>query len=73
MPTLNPRVNITFDPETVDILVYFAEKQHKSISGLTKELVLEALERREDMDLSAIAKIRDVPNAKKMTHKNAWK
>ena len=73
MPTQNPRVNITFDPETAGLLAHFAEQEHKSISGLAKELVLEALERREDMELSALAKIRDIAGAKIVKHKDVWK
>ena len=44
-----------------------------SVSSLTKELILEALERREDMALSAIAELRDKPKVKKVKHDDAWK
>ena len=58
MPTKNPRINITFEETTVGLLAHLAKQEHKSVSSLAKELVLEALERREDMVLSAIAKSR---------------
>jgi hypothetical protein len=73
MPTKNPRINITLEESIAGILVKLAAHEHKSISSLAKELVLEALERREDMTLSAIAEIRDVPKAKRVKHKDAWK
>jgi hypothetical protein len=61
MPTKNPRVNITFDPSMMNI-----------VTSLAKELILEALERREDMNLSALAKVRDVKKAKRVKHDDAW-
>jgi hypothetical protein len=73
MPTKNPRINITLEESTAGLLASLAEHEHKSISSLTKELVLEALERREDMALSALAELRDKPKAKKVKHDDAWK
>lgn len=73
MPTKNPRINITFEESTAGLLSYLANQEHKSVSGLAKELIMEALDRREDMVLSAMAEIRDHPDIKKMTHKDAWK
>jgi len=73
MPTQNPRVNITFEPATAALLSSLAKHEHKSLSSLTKELVLEALERREDRILSAIAKARDVKGVKTIKHEDAWK
>jgi hypothetical protein len=73
MPTTNPRVNITFDPATVAILLSLAKQEHLSLSSLTKELVLEALDRREDRVLSAIAETRDHKTIKTISHDDAWK
>jgi hypothetical protein len=61
------------EESTAGLLASLAEHEHKSISSLAKELVLEALERREDMTLSAIAEIRDTINAKRVKHDDAWK
>lgn len=72
MPTKNPRINITLEESTAGLLESLAEHEHKSISSLAKELLLEALERREDMTLSAIAEIRDIQNAKRIKHSDAW-
>jgi hypothetical protein len=73
MPTKNPRVNITFEETTACLLAQLANQEHKSVSSLAKELILEALERREDMVLSAIAEIRDRERAKKVKHDDVWK
>ncbi|MCK4265212.1 hypothetical protein KAW80_02540 [Candidatus Babeliales bacterium] len=73
MPTKNPRVNITFEEATAAMLSSLAKQEQKSLSSLAKELILEALERREDMVLSSIAKTRDSGKGKKIKHKDVWK
>lgn len=73
MPTKNPRINITLEESTAEFLLNLANHEHKSVSSLAKELVLEALERREDVSLSAIADIRDTTKAKRIKHTDAWK
>lgn len=73
MPTKNPRVNVTFEEATAEFLTELAKQEDKSVSSLVKELIIEALERREDLALSAIAEIRDVQHTKKIGHKDAWK
>ena len=73
MPTHNPRINITFDERVVSILTSMAKHEHKSLAGLTKELVLEALERREDLILTTLAESRDKKNVKLIKHDDAWK
>ena len=45
----------------------------KIVSDLVKELILEALSRREDMVLSAIAENRDTQDAKRVSHEDVWK
>lgn len=73
MPTDNPRINITLEEPTARLIFGLAKQEHKSVSGLAKELILEALERREDMVLSAIAEARDKKGARKVKHVDAWK
>lgn len=73
MPTKHPRINITLEETTVGLLANLAKQEHISISSLAKELLLEALERREDISLSAIAKLRDIPKTKRIKHDDAWK
>lgn len=73
MPTKNPRINITFEEATAFLLAQLAEENNKSISSMAKELILEALDKREDMALSSIAELRDIKSAKKVKHQDAWK
>jgi hypothetical protein len=73
MPTHNPRINITFEEATALLLSQLAKKNHKSVASMAKELILEALERREDMVFSAIAESRDIKSTKRVRHEDAWK
>lgn len=72
MPTSNPRINVTFEPALAALLASLARQENKSVSALAKELVIEALERREDMALSAIANLRDKAQQKLVSHDEAW-
>lgn len=72
MPTKNPRVNITLEESEVGLLSDLAKKEGKSVSRLAKELILESLERREDIVFSKIAESRDIKNTKKVLHEDAW-
>lgn len=75
MPTHNPRLNVTFQPETAALLTRLARREKKSVASLTKELVLDALERREDISLSLLAERREKEQAGKKTvsHADAWR
>ncbi len=73
MPTKNPRINITFEELTAKMLADLAQKERKSISSLAKELIIEALERREDVVLSRLAEVRDTINTKRLSHDEVWK
>lgn len=72
MPTKHPRINITFEESILGLLTDLAQQEHKSVSGFAKELILEALEKREDMSLSALAEIRDHAASKRVKHDDAW-
>lgn len=77
MPTKKPRFNITFDPDEINVLTMLAKKQHKSIAGMAKELILESLERHEDRALSSLADERleeaEKASQKMISHEKAWK
>lgn len=73
MPAKNPRIHVTLEESVAGLLIQLADQEHKSVSSLAKELVLEALERREDQALSAIAQARDLPKTKRIKHDNVWK
>lgn len=73
MPTKNPRINITMDPDTTQILSDIANQEKKSLSAVAQELIIESLERREDRAFSKIAESRDTDKAKRVSHEKAWK
>jgi hypothetical protein len=73
MPATNPRINITLESETLKLLARISAEENKSLSSLSKELITEALELREDAALYTIAEKRDTKKAKRITHENAWK
>jgi uncharacterized protein DUF6290 len=73
MPTKNPRLNVTFDPTLASLITSLAKSENKSVSSMTKELILEALDRREDMALSAIAEARENEPLSTTSHENIWK
>ena len=72
MATKKPRFNVTMEPHEEKDLVSLAKKEHKSISALIRELVLESLERREDMALSALADQRLKESEETVSHKDVW-
>ncbi len=73
MVTKNPRVNVTFEEQTLGMLGSMAKADRKSVSGLVKELTLEALERREDYLLSRLAERRDKSILHTVSHDDVWK
>jgi hypothetical protein len=73
MPSKKPRINFTLEPAIATVLFQLAEQEDTSVSNLVMELVMEALEKREDMSLSVLAKIRDIPQRKTIKHSDAWK
>jgi hypothetical protein len=74
MPTTNPRLNLTFLPETAALLARLAKSEKKSVASLTKDLVLDSLKRREDASLSLLAEQREREQKGKKTysHAKAW-
>jgi predicted xylose isomerase-like sugar epimerase len=73
MPTDKLEVIVTFEETIADILATLAKKEKIPVSRLARELILEALELREDIALSAIADARDIENVKTVSHEDAWK
>lgn len=66
--TKHSRINLTFEVPTANLLAQLAHQEHKSISGFAKELMLDALERREDVNLSTLAESQDQAVCKKIKH-----
>ncbi|MBY0281687.1 MAG: hypothetical protein K2W94_05965 [Alphaproteobacteria bacterium] len=73
MAAKNPRINVTFEETTAGLLSHFAHQEHKPVASLVRELVLEALEMREDFYLSKLAEKLDNNSVKTYDHEDAWK
>ena len=73
MPTKNPRINVTFEERVAGLLTALAKQENKSVACLIRELTLEALELREDLQLSALGSRLDNKNSKTYDHDDAWK
>ena len=55
MPTTLPRVNVTFDSKTHQVLSLLARGKHESLGGLIAEMVQAQLELMEDLALADLA------------------
>jgi hypothetical protein len=69
----NQRINITLEEPIAGCIFNLAKQENKSKSLVANDLILEALEYREDLSLSNLAKVRDIQKAKRISHKDAWK
>ena len=72
MSIKNLIINLTVNSAEASMLNKLAKKQKKSVSGLVYELVMEALDKREDFALSAIAESRDTQKAKRVSHEEIY-
>ena len=72
MSTAHPRINIVTTKEIYHSISAIAEAGDTSLSATANDLIMEALERREDKFFSNIANKRDVENKKTISHKKIW-
>lgn len=71
MPTENKRVNVTLNKEIDSILTKLAKKDpNHSVSNVVKQLILEALEMREDKYLCKLAESRE--GQSRLSHEEFW-
>lgn len=73
MSVKTTEISIPLETPTIDLLVNLAKQEHKSLEIFAKELILDALELREDLSLSAIAELRDQEGVKQVSHDDAWR
>lgn len=75
MPTKNPRLNIVLEPDLYNLVSKIAHKKGLSLSLLARDLLIEALEIREDMYWQDIAGKREktFSSKKALTHNKTWK
>ena len=72
MPTISPRINIVTNTELYNSIRHIAKAEDISLSAVAKELIMEALDKREDRFLSDISNTRDNEGAKTISHKKIW-
>ncbi len=75
MPTKNPRVNVVLEERIYRIIRELAEKDGLSLSMVSRELIREALELREDAALAGFAESRakTLKEADLIDHDETWK
>lgn len=72
MPTKNPRLNVVLTKAVLQMLSEIARNEDKSLSIVAQELIIEALDRHEDMLLSGLAMKREREYRKTIAHDKAW-
>lgn len=73
MPTKNPRLNVVLTRAVHQMLSEIAENEDKSLSIVAQELIVEALDRHEDILLSGLAMKRELEYKGTVDHGKAWK
>jgi len=73
MTVKNPRVNVTLTEDILELLNIKAKAEGRSVSSVTKDLIIDALEREEDLYFSAKADAIDLENTKLYTHEEVWR
>jgi len=75
MPAKNPRLNIVIEEPIYRVIHDLSETRGISMSTLTRDLIREALELREDAALASFAEERErsLKKSKMLSHKQVWK
>jgi hypothetical protein len=74
MPARNPRVNVVLEKPLYEAVGHLAKEEGVSLSTAVRDLVKEAIEIREDIDLARFAETRErTPRrSRALSHKNVW-
>ncbi|MDR1208201.1 MAG: hypothetical protein LBJ89_02520 [Holosporales bacterium] len=72
MPTKLQRINLSIEKDIIEDLELLASITQKTITGLAKELIIDALDRREDLYLSKLANEMDKEGTKTLSHEEFW-
>jgi hypothetical protein len=74
MPTKNARVNVVMEEPLHAVVSGLAKREGISMSMVVRDLVKEALELREDIELVRIAEEREksLSHTRKLSHKEVW-
>ncbi|MCP2501150.1 MAG: DUF6290 family protein [Deltaproteobacteria bacterium] len=74
MPARNPRVNVVLEKPLYEAVDHLAKKEGVSLSTAVRDLVKEAIEIREDVDLARFAETREktLRRSRSLSHKDVW-
>ena len=72
MTAKSQRINVSLDPEDLEIIHFLSQKQKLSMSSLIKKMVHEWLEEYEDMKLIRRIEKREKENNKLISHEEYW-
>lgn len=74
MPARNPRVNVVLEKPLYEAVDHLAKEEGVSLSTVVRDLVREAIEIREDIDLGRLATKREksLRRSRVLTHKDVW-
>jgi hypothetical protein len=74
MPARNPRVNVVLEKPLYEAVDHLAKEEGVSLSTAVRDLVKEAIEIREDIDLGRFAEAREntLRRSRSITHKAIW-
>lgn len=73
MTTKTPRVSVSLDKNTSELLTHLASQEKKPVAKFIKELIFNGLEMHEDYCLSKEAEKLDKTDVKMYSHDEAWK
>jgi hypothetical protein len=74
MPARNPRVNVVLERPLYEAVDHLAKEEGGSLSTAVRDLVREAIEIREDIDLARFAEARErtLRPSGAVSHKDVW-
>ena len=74
MPARNPRVNVVLEKPLYEAVDRLAKEEGVSLSTAVRDLVKEAIEIREDVDLVRFAETRErtLRRSRALSHKDVW-
>jgi hypothetical protein len=74
MPAKNPRINVVLDKPLYKNVQFMAKRDGVSLSTKVRDLLKEALEIQEDVNLAAFAEERErtLDKTDTLTHKEVW-
>ena len=72
MPTKNPRLSVVLSKAVLGALAEIAKQEDKSLSVVAQELIVDAIDRHEDLLLSGLAMKRESQFKRTVSHDKAW-